>query len=204
MKATSHAPYYDLFKLIVAIILLIIFLWLMWKQPGGSAQAVASVITSTPLPPTLTVVTATPTAIPPTRTPVPTETSLPTNTPTQTLTPVPSPTSLAIEESLPTPIVEIPTGTAACEAVSRSQLQVGMKAVIQRHLNFRSSPGLFDNWILTNNPGTPVEIVDGPACTRYQNGGAYLWWQIQLPNGLVGWSAEASAYGTFYFMEPAK
>lgn len=204
MKASSHAPYYDLFKLIVAIVLLIIFLLLMWKQPGGSSQPITIILTSTPPPLTPTVATAPPTTVPPTATPVPKGTSLPTSTHTQTSTPVPTPTALATEEPLPTPIVEIPTETAACEAISRSQLQVGMKATIQRRLNFRSSPGLFDNWILTNNPGTPVEIVDGPACTRYQNGGAYLWWQIKLPNGLVGWSAEASAYGTFYFMEPAK
>jgi len=31
-----------------------------------------------------------------------------------------------------------------------------------------------------------------------------LWWQIKLPNGLTGWSAEASAFGKFYFMEPVK
>jgi hypothetical protein len=32
--------------------------------------------------------------------------------------------------------------------------------------------------------------------------GAYLWWQIQLPDGNVGWSAEGSLHGSFYFMEP--
>jgi hypothetical protein len=100
--------------------------------------------------------------------------------------------------------VEIPSEPEACAAISRSQLQIGMKAIIQRYLNFRSYPGLFNNLILTNNPGTEVEIIGGPACTRYQNGGAYLWWEIKLPNGLTGWSAEASAYGAFYFMEPIK
>jgi len=83
-------------------------------------------------------------------------------------------------------------------------LQVGMKATIMRRLNFRSSPGILNNWILTNIPNTQVEIIDGPTCTRYRNGGAYLWWQIKLPNGLTGWSAEASAFGAFYFMEPVK
>jgi hypothetical protein len=77
-----------------------------------------------------------------------------------------------------------------------------MKATIVRRLNFRSSPGIFNNWIFTNNPNTEVEIIGGPSCTRYQNGGAYLWWQIKLPDGQIGWSAEASAFGAFYFMEP--
>jgi len=78
-----------------------------------------------------------------------------------------------------------------------------MRATILRRLNFRSSPGIRNNWILTNIPGTQVEVIGGPECTRYQNGGAYLWWQIRLPNGMEGWSAEASAFGGFYFMEPA-
>jgi hypothetical protein len=79
-----------------------------------------------------------------------------------------------------------------------------MKATIAHIVNFRSSPGVFNNWILTNQPGIQVEVIGGPACTRYKNGGAYLWWQIKLPNGLAGWSAEASAFGKFYFMEPVK
>jgi hypothetical protein len=79
-----------------------------------------------------------------------------------------------------------------------------MRAVIQRRLNYRSSPGLFNNWLFTNVPGTEVDVIGGPACTIYRNGGSYLWWQIKLPNGLVGWSAEASAFGTFYFMQPLR
>jgi hypothetical protein len=74
--------------------------------------------------------------------------------------------------------------------------------MILRYLNFRSSPGFTNNWILTNAPGTQVEIMGGPECTRNDGGGAYRWWQIKLPDGRVGWSAEASASGAFYFMEP--
>jgi len=79
-----------------------------------------------------------------------------------------------------------------------------MNATILRRLNFRSSPGIQNNWILTNIPNTKVEVIGGPTCTRYKNGGTYLWWQIKLPNGQIGWSAEASAFGKFYFMEPVK
>jgi hypothetical protein len=78
---------------------------------------------------------------------------------------------------------------------------VGTNARILRRLNFRSSPGIRDNWILTNIPGTPVEIVEGPECIPHL-WGAYLWWLIQLPDGRIGWSAEGSLHGTFYFMEP--
>lgn len=210
MIASTRAPFYDLFKLIVAILLLVLFLFLLWS--GQTPSPIPVPTTSTPLLSTPTVTTASSTAPALTETPLPT-TIPPTNTatlsptpPTETSTPtlVPSPTESPVPEVLPTPIVEIPTETVECEAVSRSQLQVGMQAVIQRRLNFRSSPGIMNNWIKTNIPGTPVEVIGGPACTRYKNGGAYLWWQIRLPDGQIGWSAEASAFGAFYFMEPVR
>ena len=192
MRTSSHAPFYDLFKLIVVIILLIIFLALIWTRPGASSQPLTDIQTLTPLPPTPTVVSPPQTPVPPTATPAPSE------TPTQIPTATSPPTAVPTDEPLPTPIVEIPSEPEDCAAYSRSQLQV----VIQRRLNFRSYPGLFNNLILTNNPGTEVEVIGGPACTRYQKGGAYLWWEIQLPDGSTGWSAEASAFGAFYFMEP--
>ena len=210
MRTSSYAPFYDLFKLIIAIILLIIFLLLIWIRPTGSPQTVSSIETSTPLPPTPTTAPPTETSIPPTATLVPTETPLPTDTPvstaTSTLPPISSPegTEQPTDEPLPTPIVEIPADLEDCQVIAQSQLQVGNKATIQRRLNFRSSPGIFNNLILVNLPNTEVEVIGGPACTRYKNGGAYLWWEIQLPGGLTGWSAEASAFGAFYFMEPAK
>jgi len=197
MRSSSHAPFYDLFKLIVTIILLIIFLALIWARPEPSSQPLRDIQTSTPLHPT-------PTAASPTQTPIPPTTSIPSETPTQIPTAALSPTDVPTDEPLPTPIVEIPSEPEDCAAYSRSQLQVGMKAIIQRHLNFRSYPGLFNNLILTNTPGTEVEVIGGPACTRYQQGGAYLWWQIKLSDGSTGWSAEASAFGAFYFMEPTR
>jgi len=208
MSTSSRAPLYDLFKLIVAIILLLIFLLLIWIRPAQSFQAEPPAVTFTPLPSTATIVPASSTSLPPTTTPAPTETPLPTpsstSLPTFTPTPLPLATESPVPETLPTPIVEIPSATDVCAAVSRSRLNVGMNATILRRLNFRSSPGIQNNWILTNRPGTQVEVVGGPACTRYKNGGAYLWWQIKLPNGQIGWSAEASAFGAFYFMEPIR
>ena len=215
-NASSRAPLYDLFKLIVAIVLLLIFLCLLiWMKPTGSTPpdevitATSTVLSATEtLPATETVVPASSTSAPLTATPVFTATVLPTDTPLPTITPTPPPslteTPAPVPETLPTPIVEIPAEPAACEAIARSQLQVGMQAIIERRLNFRSSPGIRNNWLRTNIPGTQVEIVGGPECTRYEKGGAYLWWQIKLPDGRIGWSAEASAFGTFYFMEPVR
>ena len=202
MNTSARAPLYDLFKLIVAILLLLIFILLLFSNRSAQApQIQVSNPTTTPPHPTATVVPASSTPIPSnTSTPIPSPTSLP----TLTDTPIPAVTESPVPEILPTPIVEIPSDTKVCEAVSRSQLQVGMKAAIANTVNFRSSPGVFNNWILTNHPGVQVEVIGGPSCTRYKNGGAYLWWQIKLPNGRVGWSAEASAFGKFYFMEPVK
>ena len=209
MSTAARAPLYDLFKLIVAIILLLIFLLLLFLTRPSPAQQHENISgISTPPPSTATVVPASSTSVPATATSAPTDTPLPTPSPTSQPTPVSTSIPLATEspvpETLPTPIVEIPSDQNICETVSRSQLQVGMQATIVRYLNFRSSPGVLYNWILTNNPNTQVEIIGGPTCTRYQNGGTYLWWQIKLPNGLTGWSAEASAFGAFYFMEPVK
>ena len=212
MNISPRAPLYDLFKLIVAIVLLLIFLWL-WMRPNGARQP-------EPILPTVTSPPSLPTPVPTSTPPLPTDTVTPATTvsPSPTSTPaaietpsatlVPtnpaSPTETPVSEPLPTPIVEIAEGPELCEAVSHSQIQVGMQAVILRSLNLRSSAGISDNWILTSAPGTQVEIIGGPECKRYQYGGAYLWWQIKLPDGMVGWSAEASAYGAFYFMGPVK
>lgn len=202
MTTSSRAPLYDLFKLIVAILLLLLFLFMIWGQKPQ--PVLSNLTTSTTL--HLTPIVATPlsTFAPPTATS--SATSLPTATtlPTSTSTAIPTATQSPVPETLPTPIVEIPSTTQVCETVSHSQLQIGMKATITHTVNFRSSPAVMNNWILTNPPGIQVEVIGGPTCTRYKNGGAYLWWQIKLPNGLTGWSAEASAFGKFYFMEPVR
>ena len=214
MSSSTRAPLYDLFKLIVALILLLIFLSLsFWLRPSQARQPEDQLgITfprppneSPPPPPSSTVAPTTSTSFSPTETAAHTTTPSPATTPqpiaSQTSTAIPSPTASPVPEITPTPAVETTEETNLCAAVSRSQLQVGMQATIVRHLNLRSSPGIQNNWILTNIPGTQVEIIGGPSCTQHHGGGSYLWWQIKLPNGLVGWSAEASASGAFYFME---
>ena len=217
MSTSARAPWYDLFKLVVTIILLLLFLFLLFSnRPSQTRQFQDADLTITPLPslPSATLkasptaVPASSTSLPPTATLVPTETSTPnpspTNLPTLTPTTLPQATETPVPDTLPTPIVEIPADTKTCEAIAHSQLQVGMQAAVVQTVNFRSSPGIFNNWIKVNLPNTQVEIIGGPSCTRYENGGAYLWWQVKLPDGRIGWSAEASAFGKFYFMEPVK
>lgn len=202
MNTSSSAPLYDLFKSIVAIILALLFLFLMFWMPP------------TPIPPTQspssTPATSqtTPTNVPVVPSATPTRTSIPptaTFTPSATLpateTPTPVPTFTDTPTLTPT-VAENPPGET-CPAASRSQLKTGMKAIILHRLNFRSSPGIANNLLKTNPPGTQVEVSGGPTCLLNATGGSYLWWQIKLPDGSLGWSAEASAYGGFYFMEPA-
>jgi hypothetical protein len=76
-----------------------------------------------------------------------------------------------------------------------------MNVTILLRLNFRSSPGIGANWLRTNLPGTRAQVIGGPECLPHFIG-AYVWWQIKLPDGQIGWSAEASQSGSFYFMEP--
>jgi hypothetical protein len=219
-----RASGYDLFKLIVAILLLLLFLLLMWRPPTTAGTVIPSTATRSSTPsqtfepnPVAVDVTSTLSPLRSTSTPVPSPTQTLTPTPTDSLhsptptrpvtptasqTPVPSLTATPVIESTSGPGEEGPSTIAACDAAaSRARLQPGMHATIVRRLNFRSSPGIRDNWLRTNIPGTQVEIVGGPECIPH-NTGAYLWWQIKLPDGEIGWSAEGSLHGAFYFMEP--
>jgi hypothetical protein len=215
---SSRAPSFDLFKLIVALILLSIFLFLLfWRRPSQARQPddlVSSSPTSPPTADSATTVSSASTSSPltatqeqaPSQTPttVPSPTETPEPTPTAVSTESPAPTETPVPESTPTSSVESLKESSVCEAISPSQIQRGMRATIKHYLNFRSSPGISNNWILTNAPGTQVDVVAGPECTRQEGGGTYLWWQIELPDGQIGWSAEASASGAFYFMEPTQ
>ncbi|HJR78556.1 MAG TPA: hypothetical protein VJ821_00705 [Anaerolineales bacterium] len=261
MERSARAPGYDLFKLLVALILFILFLLLFRNQAPQTAIPQSDAPTFTVLPPgstglstpasetaisspsaisilgmatgptsstptgtvssgSSTTLGASPTSVSarssPEATPTPmlstaTSTSLPsptqtaappTNTQVMSVTPLSPPSPTPVIESPATPTADAPPSADVCDAASaRSRLRVGMNATILRRLNFRSSPGIRDNWILTNIPGTPVEVVGGPECVPHL-WGAYLWWQIRLTEGQIGWSAEGSLHGTFYFMEP--
>jgi len=233
MDTSTRALRYDIFKLVVAILLLILFLLLLRRPTIIPLTAVQATPSSTGTLPAIssTTLDANPVAVQATSTPAPQLTppteSMPTDpppspaktgtdAPTATSTPSPTETNrtttpavqastqteTSVVASTPIQIDETPALTA-CEAASRSRLHTGMSATILHRLNFRSSPGLRDNWLRTNIPGTIVEVVGGPECLPHITG-AYVWWQIKLPNGELGWSAEGSIHGTFYFMEPVQ
>ena len=212
MHASRRATGYDLFKLIVAILLLILF-FLLNRRPTPQSSTLMSTLNAKPtiVPVSSTPISLTSTSIPiltPTATNIAafTQTPLPSPTTTEisapTATPLPSPSTTPVS-STSTPISGTPAATACDAASSHSRLQAGMSATILRRLNFRSSPGIQNNWLLTNNPRTKVEVIGGPECIPHSIG-AYVWWQIKLPDGQIGWSAEASQQGMFYFIEPIR
>ena len=209
MKRVS-APEYDRFKTIVAVILLVILLLMLLRGcatnvvPQTSVDEIASpnatVILPTTQPPTQTLSAASPTD---TATPSPSPTVQATSTPT-TISPTETATPIATEEATATPVVEAtPTQVqnAACNTSVPSRLSVGQAARVVRGLNMRSEASLNAALLQTNPTNTQVEIIGGPVCTPIEDR-AYLWWQIRLPDGKEGWSAESQLNNPTYFLEP--
>jgi hypothetical protein len=208
MKRAS-APEYDRFKTIVAIILAAILLLMLLRgcATNGVPQAPVEVIESPDA-----------TAIPPTA-PVPTQTS-PAASPTETAAPSASPTAQATgtptavsTTETTTPIAAGVTATptneaaptqaqnAACNTSVPSRLSVGQSARVIQRLNMRAEASIDASLIQTNPTNTQVEIIGGPVCTPVGER-AYLWWQIRLPDGSEGWSAESPLNDAIYFLEP--
>jgi hypothetical protein len=153
--------------------------------------------------PAATAPAATPTSQPvPTETqaPAPTPTVEPTAAPTEAPTVVPTTAHTAEPTTAPTvaPTAASPT---SCQAPAAARLVVGQSATIRSNLNMRSEPLIGNNILQTNPTGMVLKVLDGPVCVPHQ-GSAYLWWQLETPDGKTGWSAEATLNGSFYFLEP--
>jgi hypothetical protein len=207
MKRAS-APGYDLFKTIVAVILVVILILIVLRgcgtNPGSPAptgtiaapNATETVPASVPATEAIPVTAATQTDAP---SPVP-----PTAGPTTTLTPA-APTATAAVTEPPTTVPETATPTqaqsASCNTSAPSRLNVGLTARVVRRLNMRDQASINATLLQTNLTETRVEIIAGPVCEPVGNG-AYLWWQIRLANGAEGWSAELPLNATSYFLEP--
>jgi len=105
-----------------------------------------------------------------------------------------------------TPTSESSTATSpllTCPLAMPPQLTIGKPARLTINLNMRSSPGIEDNWLQTLLAGTQVVVLDGAQCIPYGSG-AYLWWQVSIPDGTTGWLAEGSLTGKYYFIEIVK
>lgn len=207
----SNTASYDLFKLIVALILAAILILMLLRGCATNPAApvvVANTITATAvaLQPTTVVVTPatsapivearpTPTALPPTATNTPESTA-----PTATATPE------AAQPIEVTPAAETATSVpvyASCNTTAPSKLKVGDKARALRRLNMRSQPDIKASILQVNPTDRQVDIISGPVC-QPMGAHAYQWWQIRLANGMEGWSAETPLNEGGYFLEPVK
>lgn len=201
---TRYAPGYDLFKLIVAILLTIALIWLLLQenQDKHGQLELPPTLANTPTLGTLSSVEETPTpeinetANIPTSTPEPTQITEP--APTESPAPA-SPTPPSSPEASPSPEAN------ACPS-NPTQVEVGGTVKVLDWLNFRVGPGLNFPIQHTNRPGTEMEVIGGPVCTiRDENPPrAYLWWNVRMNDGREGWSAEAPLNFPNYFMEPVR
>lgn len=208
---SRFVPWYDLFKLIVAIILTIILIFLLLEErdrryalldvspvPTVTAPVILSTATQSPLD------TASPTQQLPTVTF--TSTPTPEATATDITAPEPPPTETAVVESQPAPLGSAQTSDPNECPSNPTRIQAGMTVKVLDWLNFRTGPGLHYEIQRTNKPGTEMEVIDGPVCTiRGDNPPtAYLWWNVKMENGQEGWSAEAPLNFPNYFLEPTE
>gem|GEM_PF-79034 len=112
----------------------------------------------------------------------------------------PSPTEPAHVEAAATQ----PTATTLeCPLAMPAHLTSGESATVINYLYLRSSPGIGNNWIETVNPNTQVEVIGNPTCIPHRDG-AYIWWQVKLPDETMGWLAEGSFTRKVYFLEPVR
>ena len=209
MKRAS-APSYDLFKTIVTVLLLVILLLMLLRgcamNPMTPAPTVTAVPQTTeisspsPLPviaeTTSIVATETVTAAAFTATPTAATTEA-TATVTATLM---AATTEASTTVTPTAAGQS-NGSTSCNTSVPSRLSVGQTARVVTRLNMRSEASIGSALIQTNPTNTQVEIIGGPVCESVGER-AYQWWQIQLPDGSEGWSAETQLNNPTYFLEP--
>jgi hypothetical protein len=90
-----------------------------------------------------------------------------------------------------------------CPASAPSQLHVGDTAVALSNLYLRSVPYVGDNVITYNIVGAELQVVDGPLCKPHADG-YYIWWLVESPYGLVGWTAETTLHTGEYLMVPVE
>jgi hypothetical protein len=205
----ASAPGYDRFKSIVTAILILILILMLLRgcamtpltpAPTGTSVVQPAPDTSVPSPLPATEVStemgtaasATPTVAP--ASPTPTAAAL-------TVTP----TAVATEAA--TNVTATPTaagqsnGSSSCNTSVPSRLSVGQTARIVTRLNMRNDASINAALIQTNPTNTQVEIIGDPVCETVGDR-AYLWWQIRLPDGTEGWSAETQLNNPSYFLEP--
>jgi hypothetical protein len=202
---TRYAPGYDLFKLVVAILLTVLLIVLLLRERDKRFEALSmsatQAVVADVIVPTATI-------------PAPASTAMPEPTQTEVAPAQPPVTETPVVETAPTETAAAETPPADPQPVSDpnecpsnpTRIQIGMTVRVLDWLNFRAAPGLGKTIQTTNRPGTEMEVIDGPMCTL-QGGNpprAYLWWNLRMADGREGWSAEAPLNFPNYFMEPVE
>lgn len=213
----ATAPGYDLFKLIVTIVLIVILLLMLLRgcasmpaapapvegdasfdptdAPPSLVETEATSVAVESATPTIPAATATPITEPPTAAAVPTESEA-----ASTATAAPA-ESGATPTATPGAATEAASSGDTCNTSVPTRLRVGEMAQVVQRLNMRSDASITASILRTNHINTQVEIIGGPVCTPVGDN-AYLWWQIRLPDGSEGWSAEAPLIEAIYLLEP--
>lgn len=106
--------------------------------------------------------------------------------------------SLGTPPVLPTlPAPPAPITGDYCTGAPSSRLAIGMRARVTytdgTTLRVRSAPG--EAIIAEMAEGTEFTVIGGPLCLD-----GFTWWQLQLDDGTVGWSAEGDT--SDYYIEP--
>lgn len=114
--------------------------------------------------------------------------------------PAPSPTETTPTETAPT---ETTSNSVECPLAMPARLTSGETATLLKYLYLRSSPGIGNSVIEILKPGTQVEVIGNPTCVPHGEG-AYIWWQVRLPDSSMGWLAEGSFIRKLYFLESTK
>lgn len=213
MNQAVNASRYDLFKAIIALILLMILIWLFLNGTGQPAPALSVPLLTNEVDLSLGQATASPPSSVSSSNPTPnsetaeTEISIP-SAPAAVAATAPAstlPTSTPEPTSGPSPTETAPVAAdqhqVDCPLALATRLKVGERAVVVTNLNMRTEAGITKKLIRTNPAGTELTIIGGPVCEAYE-AGAYLWWQVQRADEENGWSAEGSLTDQFYFLEP--
>ena len=106
---------------------------------------------------------------------------------------------IAVPKEEPAQEEQVSTHIVDCPGAAEPRLEGGKQAEVLRNVNFRSSPGLGDNWIGGFLAGDQVSVMGETACTPFGNG-AYLWWEVERADGTVGWVAESPVNSPNYFL----
>lgn len=124
-----------------------------------------------------------------------------------TLTPIPSLTLISVSTSAPslTP-TKTPSASAtpvnSCPNAPSQRVRVGDQVWVctkYDRLIVRSQPRLSGREITRLEPGTYVEIIDGPICAN-----DFSWWKIRANSGTIGWVSEGGDDVDPYFICPVR